>query len=163
LAKKIRQAPLLLLFIPVLVLLLPVIALALAAYFINRVLTYFLVWLLWIPYGKRVLVIYSNSPVWHDYFEAEIIPLLKDRCELLNWSERKKWNRWNLAVRVFKSFSGGRGFNPMVLVFRPFRRAEVFRFFYAFRELKRGDPWAVEKMKRNLMDCLEIPTAPNLH
>ncbi len=155
LGEKIRQAPLLLLFIPVLVLLMPLIVLALAVYFTNRALTYFLVWLLWIPHGKRVLVVYSDSPIWHDYFVNEIFPVVKERAVILNWSERKRWPKWSLATHVFRSFRGRHAYNPMVMVFRPFRSAECFQFWEPFKYWKRGNTWPVESMKRDLIDSLE--------
>ena len=65
------------------------------------------VWTTWLPRGTRALVVYSNSPVWQSYFEAEVIPPLADRTVMLNWSERKQWKR-TLPVMLFRSFSGGR-------------------------------------------------------
>jgi hypothetical protein len=47
---------------------------------------------------------------------------------MLNWSERSTWRKWPLTQQVFYCFGGRRKFNPMVIMFRPFRRAKLFRF-----------------------------------
>jgi hypothetical protein len=37
------------------------------------VLLHLIVWVWWLPHGQDVLFVYSDSPVWHDYIEAEIL------------------------------------------------------------------------------------------
>jgi hypothetical protein len=39
-----------------------------------------LVWVFWLPRGQDVLFVYSDSPVWHDYIEAEILPNIRRRA-----------------------------------------------------------------------------------
>jgi hypothetical protein len=101
-----------------------------------------------------VLVVLSESPIWHDYMLAEVLPLVRHRAGVLNWSERKKWPRWSLVRHVFRTFRGERNFNPLVIVFRPFRRAEVLRFWQAFQEWKHGHRESVERLKRQLAATL---------
>jgi hypothetical protein len=72
-----------------------------------RITLYLLIWLLWLRNGKDVLLIYSNSPIWHEYMTTRILPLVQQRATVLNWSERKNWQKWALAVRVFHMFSSG--------------------------------------------------------
>jgi hypothetical protein len=141
-------------FVPLLLLLLPVLVLSAVSYWLYRITLYVLVWLSWSRAGKDVLFIYSNSPVWHEYMTTQILPLVQERAIVLNWSERKKWPRWSLAVRVFRMFSGGCDFNPMVVLFRPFRGAKSFRFFSAFNEWKHGKTERVEQLRRELIDAL---------
>lgn len=121
---------------------------------LNRLAVYLLVWTLWLPKGNDVLVVLSDSPVWHDYMAAEILPLVDHRAVVLNWSERKRWRRWSLARHVFRTFKGNWNFNPLVLVFRPFRKAEVFRFWQPFQEWKHGHKESVEGLKRQLAATL---------
>lgn len=134
--------------------LLPLLLVSFVAFTIYKSILYLMVWILWIPRGKDVLVVYSNSPIWHDYFSNEIIPLVKDRAVILNWSQRKEWRNWTLETNLFRTFAGRTHFNPMVMVFRPLRSAKRFRFWEPFKYWKRGDTWKVEEMKRSLSDSL---------
>jgi len=42
----------------------------------------------------------------------------------------------------------------MVVLFRPFQRARVFRFLPAFQERKHGNTAIVEQLRRDLMQAL---------
>jgi hypothetical protein len=46
----------------------------LVIYGLYALLLHVLLWLLWSPAGKRVLFVYSNSPVWQSYIENNILP-----------------------------------------------------------------------------------------
>jgi hypothetical protein len=102
-----------------------------------------MVWLLWCPQGKNVLFIYSDSSIWKDHIESAVIPRLSDEVVVLNWSERRRW-RISLATLLFHHFGGRYEFNPMALVFRPFRRRTEFRFFAAYQAWKKGKRVALE-------------------
>lgn len=112
--------------------------LALLAYGVCGLLLHVLLWLLWSPVGKRVLLVYSNSPTWQSYIEERIIPRLPPETVVLNWSERRRWRRWSLAYLVFRFFGGRYEFNPLAVVIRPFRWGRTFRFWRAFRDFKHG-------------------------
>ena len=101
----------------------------------------------WLPRGKDILLVYSDSPIWHEYMTNQILPLVQSRAQILNWSERKRWPRWSLAVQVFRSYSGSRDFNPMVILFPPLGKARFFRFFLSFQEWKHGNPGPLEQMR----------------
>ena len=141
-------------FVPLLVLLFTVLVLYLASYCMYRVTLYLLIWLWWSRSGKDVLLIYSNSPIWHEYMTTQILPLLQERAVVLNWSERESWRKRSLAVRAFNMFKGARDFNPMVILFRPFRGAKSFRFFQSFKAWKHGDRKEVEQIRSELMRAL---------
>jgi hypothetical protein len=113
---------------------------------------YLLIWLLWLPKGKDVLFISSDSPIWRDYMRDQVLPLVANRAVTLNWSERQRWPRWSLARHFFRTFAGHREFNPMVVVFRPLHRAEFFRFFAPLKHQKRGNSEPVECLRRQLAD-----------
>jgi hypothetical protein len=115
---------------------------------------YLLVWLLWLPKGKDILFVYSDSPIWHEYMTTEILPLVERRAVVLNWSERSKWPLWSIGVSVFHRFGGVRDFNPLVVLFRPLRRAETFRFWSAFKDWKRGYREPVERLRQELLLAL---------
>jgi hypothetical protein len=148
LIRRIGEAALIVVMLPIL---LPLLAFVLLLYGTHRIALYTLIWLLWLPGGKDVLVVYSDSPIWHDYMTTQIVPLVEKRAVILNWSERNKWPKWSLPTQVFRSFGSDREFNPMVAVFRPFRRAKLFRFWAAFKDTKRGYNEPVDRLRNELL------------
>jgi len=129
---------------------LPLIVIVLTLHWLNRLLLYVLIWCIWLPRGRDALVVYSDSPIWRDYMLKKVVPLLKERAVLLNWSERRQWPKWSFTIHVFRSFGGRTAFNPMVVVFRPFRKAKFFRFWSAFKEWKHGQTVEVERLRHEL-------------
>jgi hypothetical protein len=113
------------------------------------------VWTWWCLRGRDILFVYSDSPIWRDYIEQHILPHLDDRAIVLNWSQRKQW-RLSVAWLAFHHFGGYRQFNPLAVVFRPFRRTRTFRFWEPFRELKHGQPAALEKMEREFFSLIGV-------
>jgi len=130
--------------------LLPLTLLALLLFALHRAILYVLVWLVWLPRGKDILVVYSNGPVWQEYMTEQVLPLVEDRAIVLNWSERSSWRKWRLTQQVFYSFGGHREFNPLVVLFRPLRRARLFRFWSAFKDWKHGHTENLEALKDDL-------------
>jgi hypothetical protein len=135
-------------------LVMPLAALSLILFALHRAVLYALIWLMWLPKGKDVLLVYSDSPIWHEYMMEEIVPLAGERAILLNWSERGRWPWWSFKAHVFRSCGGGRDFNPLVVFFRPWRRARVFRFWSAFKGWKRGYTGPLERLKEELVLAL---------
>jgi hypothetical protein len=133
----------------------PIVLLAFLPYLALRLGVHFLILLTWLPKGKDTLLVYSQSPIWHDYMTTQILPLVKDRAIVLDWSERKKWRNYSLPVLAFRLLGGYRNFNPLVIHFRPFRRAKLFRFWSAFKDWKHGKTDAVEQLRRDLVLVLE--------
>jgi hypothetical protein len=121
---------------------------------LNIGVVYLLVWGLWLPKGKCFLYVSSDSAIWKDYMESEIFPLVSERAVTLNWSARKQWSKWSFTVHVFRTFGRGRDFNPMVVLFQPFRGATIFRFLPAFKEYKGGSNLALERLRRDLTQAL---------
>jgi len=148
---RIGKIVLIVVFLP---LILPLFLLAVALFALHRLSLYLLVWLLWLPKGKDTLFVFSNSPIWHDYMSQQVLPLVQDRAVVLNWSERSTWRKWRLSQQVFYSFGGRREFNPMVIIFRPIRRAKVFRFWSAFKGWKHGHAENVEGLTNSLRTSL---------
>ena len=146
---------------PLLIVLLPVVVVALLLWLISALLLLAVVWLTWCPRRRYAIVVYSNSPVWSEYFERQVIPQLGERAVVLNWSERKRWTL-SLPVILFWVFGGSRQFNPLAIVFEPLRWPRPFRFYTAFRSFKHGRPEDVEKLRLDffrLLDDLAQPKA----
>jgi len=140
-----------------LILLLPVVIVLIPAYFVYSGFLYLAVFAVWLPRGKDVLFIYSDSPHWKEHIESNVLPSLQGRAVVLNWSERSVWGkRWfSLAVVCFRHFSGTREFNPMAVVFRRFRRAKVFRFWQAFQDHKHGTSSSLQEIERAFFQYLQ--------
>jgi hypothetical protein len=154
LSQRLKNAALVLLILPFVPLLLLLVIAALVFHLLYRIVLYLLVWSLWLPRGKDVLFVYSDSPIWHEYMATQVLPLVQERAVVLNWSERKKWRRRSLPVAVFWHFGGEREFNPMVVLFRPLRSARVFRFWSAFKDWKRGYREPAYRLRQDLFSIL---------
>jgi hypothetical protein len=149
--RRLGQAILIIALLP---LVLPLALFAIANHLVYRALLYLLVWALWLPKGKDILFVYSDSPIWHEYMATQVLPLVQERSVVLNWSERKQWSRWSLGVAVFHYFGGAGDFNPLVVLFQPLRVARVFRFWSAFKDWKRGYEEPVERLRQELTASL---------
>jgi hypothetical protein len=150
-SRRVGQVILLLVLLPFIV---PLALLAIASHLLYRALLYTLVWALWLPKGRDVLLVYSDSPIWQEYMTNRVLPLVQERAFVLNWSERKKWSRWTLAVAVFRHFGGAGDFNPLVVLFQPLRLARIFRFWSPFKDWKRGHKDPVERLTQELVASL---------
>jgi len=150
---RIRLALVVVVCSPLLVLLVPLVL----AYGLYALLLHVLLWLLWSPAGKRVLFVYSNSPVWQSYIQDNILPRLPHGSVVLNWSERRRWRWWSLSAAVFHFFGGSREFNPLAVVVRPLRWGRTFRFWRAFRDAKHGDQEALMTIEAEFFRYLGLP------
>jgi hypothetical protein len=135
-------------------LVLPLALIAFALHLLYRLALYLLVWVVWLPGGKDILFVYSDSPIWREYMTTQVLPMVQERAVVLNWSERTKWRSWSLGVAVFRHFGGGREYNPLVVLFRPLRSVRVFRFWRAFKDWKRGYKESAEKLREELFSVL---------
>jgi hypothetical protein len=147
--------------VPLTIVLLPFVLVALVLWLAIALLLLVVVWITWCPRGKYAIVVYSNSPVWQEYFETQVIPQLHDRAVVLNWSERKRWSL-TVSVILFQTFAGSRDFNPMAIVFVPFRWPRRFRFYKAFRSFKHGRVEDVERLRREFFALLDQLAAPGV-
>jgi hypothetical protein len=146
--------------LPVIVVLSPAILLLVAAllalFVVTSICLHILIWTLWCLRGRDILFVYSDSPIWHDYIEQRLLPPIRHRAVVLNWSQRRRW-RISLARAAFHHFGGYREFNPLAVVFRPFRPTRKFRFWQPFRAFKHGRPEALRKMEQDLFQLLHVP------
>jgi hypothetical protein len=125
-----------------------------AAYLFTAIFIYSGVWFFWISRGIRIMYVYSDSPLWEDHIKKEVLPKLPPNSIIMNWSERKIWKKLSLSSIVFHYFGGRKAFNPMAILFIPFRRAKVYRFYDAFKEYKHGKPERLESMEREFFQKL---------
>jgi len=139
---------------PLLLVLLPLVAIAGVLWLMGAVLLQLVVWLTWCSRGRYVLVVYSNSPIWREYFEQNVLPAVGSRGVVLNWSDRKQWS-YSLPVALFRFFAGRRDFNPLAIVFQPLTWPRRFRFYPAFQAFKHGRPEGVERMRLELFELLD--------
>ena len=117
------------------------------------VLLHLIIWLVWCTRGINVVLVTSDSPTWHDYIDTNILPKLPATTIVLNWSQRRHWSGFSL--KVLGLVGGDREFNPMVIVFRPFRWTKTFRFYKAFLDHKHGKPRSLDVMQTALFQFLE--------
>ncbi len=67
---------------------LPLAIIGMVFHVLNKMVVYLLVWVWWLPNGKDVLYVSSDSPIWKEYMETEILPLVAGRAIVLSWSGR---------------------------------------------------------------------------
>jgi hypothetical protein len=61
----------------------------------------------WQSQGRDLLLVYSSSPNWKRYVEEKWIPRWGNRAVVLNWSERRIWQRERRPeVALFRAFAG---------------------------------------------------------
>ena len=131
------------------------VAVVLVLFVITSICLHLLIWSLWCVRGRDILLVYSDSPVWHDYIEQRLLPPIRERAVVLNWSQRKRW-KLSLARIAFHHFGGYREFNPLAVVFRPFRPTRKFRFWRPFRDWKHGRPGKLEKMEHEFFSLIGV-------
>src|SRR5688572_15521849 len=147
---SLKERTLLIVFISILI---PYLLIVGIVYFSWGLILTIAIWINWGLQGRYILFVYSNSPIWSTYIEEEIIPHIQGEAMILNWSERKTW-KVSLAVLAFNHFGGRRNFNPLAIVFKPFRFNKEFRFYEAFKEYKHGKTEKLEKIKREFFELI---------
>lgn len=107
--------------------------------------------ILWGVQGRRILLVYSRSPVWQEYIETNWLPRLRDHAIVLDWSDRANWKRRrSFAVWVFRHWAPSENFNPMAILFPRFRRSRTIGFYYAFRDWKHGKDRSLKEAESHL-------------
>jgi hypothetical protein len=107
-------------------------------------------------HGRFILFVYSDSPHWKDYIEANILPRIESHAVTLNWSKRREWERINpFEAKVFNHWAGEKEFNPMALVFSPGGKVKDVRFWRAFRDFKHGKEGLLKQAERLLFTEVE--------
>jgi hypothetical protein len=93
----------------------------------------------WGTRGKRLLLVYSNSPNWQGYVEENWLPQLESIAVVLNWSERRTWaERHPFEADIFRTWGGDQEFNPLAIIIPSDGSVRVIRFWQAFLDYKHG-------------------------
>ena len=147
----------------------PIIILFLLFYFFRGKWLGFLVRQQWHTKGKFLLFVYSNSPNWKEYIEQNILPRISSRAVVINWSERNQWEwkrklelevfrHWTLVTRYVergrKKWFGGE-FCPIAIVFNPWWKPKVIRFWQAFKDFKHGKDLSLKRCEKELFEILD--------
>ena len=146
----------------------PIIILFLLFYFLRGKWLAFLVKQQWYPKGKLLLFVYSDSPNWKEYIEQKILPQISSKAVIINWSERSQWQwKGTLELKVFQHWTGvaqyfyrgrkkwdGKEFCPVAVVFNPWWKPKVIRFWQAFKDFKHGKEIALKKCEKELFDSI---------
>jgi len=120
-------------------------------YWGYRVLVRIAVEVVWGARGRRVLLVYSQSPIWQEYVESKWLPILRDHAIVLDWSERSQWKaRKSFATWVFGVWKPSDNFNPMVILIPRFAPIRRIGFYYAFRDWKHGKQAALQLAESEL-------------
>ena len=144
---------------PLFVVLLPFWLVGVFLWLTAAVLLLIVVWVSWCPRRRYALVVYSNSPIWREYFQTHIVPAIGDRGVVLNWSDRSRWKP-SLPVLLFRFFGGTRNFNPLAILFEPLIWPRRFRFYRAFHSFKHGRPEEVDSIRREFFQRLDELAPP---
>lgn len=112
----------------------------------------------WGAYGKRLLLVYSNSPIWQAYVERNWLPQLESFAVVLNWSERSTWSeRHPFEAEIFRTWAGDQEFNPLAIVIPADGAVRVIRFWQAFRDYKHGKDRTLRAAEAELGAALGVP------
>jgi hypothetical protein len=107
------------------------------------------------PRGTNVIFVYSDSPNWKEYLQRNIVDKIQAQSIILNWSNHSQWKRSALPVRIFFHFAGSTEFNPIAILFRPFHRTKVFRFWQAFKDYKHGKTEPLQKVEAEFFEAIK--------
>jgi hypothetical protein len=112
----------------------------------------------WGGQGKRLLLVYSNSPTWQGYIEENWLPRLDAIAVVLNWSERSTWaERHPLEAAILQAWAGEREFNPLAIIIPVDGPVRVIRLWQAFRDNKHGKDRTLRAAEAELGAALGIP------
>ena len=111
----------------------------------------------WAGEGKRLLLVYSNSPHWQAYIEERWLPRLQEVAVVINWSERARWSEHHpLEAEIFHAVTEDREFNPVAIIIPKEGSLRVIRFWKAFRDYKHGKDQALRRAEAELDDALGL-------
>jgi hypothetical protein len=112
----------------------------------------------WGMSGKRLLLVYSNSPHWQAYIEEHWLSRISRVAVVLNWSERAQWPEQHpFEAEIFRMWAGDREFNPLAIVIPERGPLQVIRFWQAFRDYKHGNDRALRTAEAELGAAAGVP------
>ena len=112
----------------------------------------------WGSSGKRLLLVYSNSPHWQVYIEEHWLSRIGGVAVVLNWSERAGWPEQHpFEAEIFRTWAGDREFNPLAIVMPERGPVQVIRFWRAFRDHRHGKDRALKAAEAELAEAAGVP------
>ena len=106
--------------------------------------------------GVKGLLVYSRSPNWQPYIEEKWFPVIRDSVEILDWSDRREWQKDDVRVQIFRGLvESDENSNPAAVVFRRRGKPLVFRFYPAFRNAKHGNTDGLRMLEEAFLDALQ--------
>lgn len=108
--------------------------------------------------GQFIIFVYSNSPNWKNYIEANLLPHVRDHAILLNWSERRDWDESSWPVRALQHWGGDTNYNPLAVVYVHLAHVRVLRFHQAFRDFKHGKAAPLHEVEAELLELVRKKT-----
>lgn len=102
------------------------------------------------------MLVYSESPNWQDYIEANWLPRLRSHAVILNWSDRNDWKQAKpLEAKILRHWGGYSEFNPMAVYFPRVGKVKTIRFFKAFRDFKHGKERSLKQAESELFAIVD--------
>jgi hypothetical protein len=115
----------------------------------------------WGGQGKRLLLVYSNSPNWQAYVEEHWLPRLESIAVVLNWSERSTWAEQHaFEADIFRMWAGEREFNPLAIIIPPGGPVRVIRFLASLSRLQTWEDRTLRAAEAELGAALGVPLRP---
>jgi hypothetical protein len=108
-------------------------------------------------FGRRFLVVYSQSPKWANFFAERVIPAVLEQAVVVDISKTPSWKASRcLERRVHMHWGGDAEHTPIVIHFAKWWRANAIRFFSAFQQLQHGDPSQVEAQHAKVLEAQAV-------
>lgn len=111
--------------------------------------------------GQRILFVYSDSSIWKDYIETNILPRIASHSIVLNWSKRREWgSRMQLESKLFEQWAGPGEFLPVAILFSPMGKAIAFRLWELSGKAKHGKARVSKEAEQALFETVKrLPPA----
>lgn len=107
----------------------------------------------WFPKGKHIFFLYSDSKKWKNYFEKGLVPKIKDKAAVWNWSTRQKdgWNGDIMEAKILSLFRPVGCFHPMAIVFMPSGKIKTFQFYTPYVNMLKSGKDDYKKLEKEFL------------
>ena len=103
--------------------------------------------------GKDLLLVYTDSPHWRPYIEANWLSQWEARAAVLNRS--RPWAEAQPEAALWRAVAGTVEHTPLAVVVPPRGRLTVVRLYRAFRDFKYGKPEKLRSAEAALRAALD--------
>jgi hypothetical protein len=107
----------------------------------------------WFSKGKHIFFLYSDSKKWKEYFEQELIPKIRDKTAVWNWSTRHKdgWCDDIIEAKILKLYRPLGYFCPLAIVFMPNGGVRTFQFYTPYVDMLKSGKKEYKKMEEEFL------------